>query len=286
MDNTKDIAIVHLIWLPFGIEYLIRFLNSYHQNKPRFPHDTVLLFNGVTHESETTEYHQYIRNNFPNFIYSSYYMKTGQDIDAYLYAANQLKNAYLIFFNSYTIFNAKNWLEIYVNNFNGYKGIISATASYESHYSSVFKNHPHQIELGKGFSYNYRKYKLFIKAALYWRLLFKPFPNAHIRTNAFMIKRELFLQLRIKSPLKNKFEAYKVESGKNSITNQILQMGYEVGIVGRDGKYYELKECNKSNIFFQGNQENLLISDNQTERFTNASELQKKHLTYLAWGTK
>ena len=59
-------------------------------------------------------------------------------------------------------------------------------------------------------------------------------------------------------------DAYRFECGKDGLTRQILRQGLDVLIVGRDGNAYRVEDWCRSNILFQGEQENLLVADNQT----------------------
>ena len=118
---------------------------------------------------------------------------------------------------------------------------------------------------------------------MYYPFLFKSFPNPHLRTNAFMIRRDVFLAVRYK-PLTSKFRAYQCESGRNSVTNQVIKQGYDVYVVDRNGQVYESRKWPESRTFWIDKQENLLVEDNQTQLYHNATPDDKKKLTRLAWG--
>ena len=63
-------------------------------------------------------------------------------------------------------------------------------------------------------------------------------------------------------------------------------MGMRVVIVGRDGKAYEKEEWNRSGIFWQGEQENLLVADKQTLRYQFGDERERRYLRHFAWWDK
>ena len=63
------------------------------------------------------------------------------------------------------------------------------------------------------------------------------FPNPHIRTNAFMIERNRFLSLYAPA-FKNKEDAYKFESGRRSMTKQIIAQELKPVVVDRNGAVY------------------------------------------------
>lgn len=155
-------------------------------------------------------------------------------------------------------------------------GLVGATGSWQSHYTTVFKKHKIFYEFDKSVVYNFRKYKLFLKAVFFWRFLFGAFPSPHIRTTAFIIKPEIFFQLSNKQRFKTKFDAYIFENGRNSLTNQLLHKGFKILVIDNKGIHYEIGKWHLSKTFWISNQENLLISDNQTRIYDNAPEDQKK----------
>jgi hypothetical protein len=284
-DQHYDVAVIHLVWLPYGVEMFMSFIDSYQSYHSGLAHDLVILFNGVKNEADTKPYHKYALSR--GVKYTSLNKQNGQDLEAYFEITRQLSNKYLLFLNSYTVLLANDWLAKYYDAIIAYPGvgIVGATGSYQSYYSSVYVEQPLKWEKDKPFTTQFRKYKLFVKAFFYWRLLFKPFPNPHIRTNAFMISRDLFLSC-AKGELRNKLQAYIFESGRKGLTNQVLGKGYRAVIIDRDGKVYEMKDWKESHVFWFNRQENLLVGDNQTTLYDKANEKRKKELRYLAWGSK
>jgi hypothetical protein len=81
-----------------------------------------------------------------------------------------------------------------------------------------------------------------------------------------------------------KIQAYRLESGKNSITKQVEKMGLKPLIVGRDGRGYEQHDWNISETFWHGEQENLLISDNQTRKYDTSDLIWRQKWERFAWG--
>src|SRR6185312_166977 len=86
------------------------------------------------------------------------------------------------------------------------------------------------------------------------------FPNPHIRTNAFMIERKQFLSLKFPAFV-SKQDVYRFESGRRSLTRQILARGQKPVVVGRNGMMYEISEWRSSSTFWTGEQDNLIIAD-------------------------
>lgn len=283
MEKDTSISVIHLIWLPYGVELFRQFIDSYVKFSSGCKHTLLLVFNGVNNATDTAIYHGYVKKN--GITYSSFNISTGQDLECYFIAAQKVNTDFIMVLNSFSVILHHNWLKLYIDNLTDPKtGVVGSSASNQSYYSSVFQKNVYSWEKDKEFSYNFRKYKLFVKALLYWRFLFKPFPNPHIRTNAFMIKRTLFLELKHK-PFVSKFAAYQFESGRKGFTEQLKKMGYSALVVDKNGKPCKEQDWKSSSTFWINNQENLLIADNQTSIYTAATIAEKKRMTWLAWGT-
>ncbi len=65
--------------------------------------------------------------------------------------------------------------------------------------------------------------------------------------------------------------AWALESGRRSITRQVWERGLETLVVGRDGQAYERDRWFDSATFRSGGQRNLLIADNRTRQFDDAT---------------
>ncbi len=87
-----------------------------------------------------------------------------------------------------------------------------------------------------------------------------------------------------KPNIKSKRDAYKFESGKLSLTLQIIKMGKKPLIVGKDGIGYEKELWNKSRTLWSFEQENLLVADNQTMDYQNGTKEKRRTLSLVAWG--
>jgi hypothetical protein len=81
----------------------------------------------------------------------------------------------------------------------------------------------------------------------------------------------------------NRDQALQLESGKNSITNQLIKLKLLPLIIDKNGKSYNIVNWKESATFRWSNQENLLISDNRTNMFYNLNNFQKKKLIDITW---
>ena len=53
---------------------------------------------------------------------------------------------------------------------------------------------------------------------------------------------------------------------------------------GRDGQAYDPEHWHRSNTFWQSQEENLLVADNQTELYLSAGPEKRAELAQYAWG--
>ncbi|WP_022722447.1 hypothetical protein [Rhodopseudomonas sp. B29] len=109
------------------------------------------------------------------------------------------------------------------------------------------------------------------------------FPNVHIRTNGFVIDRRMFLDAN-PGAIVTKIDSYLFESGPDSLTRQVMRRGLEVVVVGADGNVYGVDQWPRSGTFRQGDQRNLLVSDNQTRAFGSMDGVAKTVYADLTWG--
>jgi hypothetical protein len=109
------------------------------------------------------------------------------------------------------------------------------------------------------------------------------FPNPHIRTNAFMIGRELFLDA-LPDSIDTKNDSYLFENGPDGLTQRIVRRGLKVVVVGADGRVYAMDEWPESGTFRLGDQRNLLVKDNQTRAFQNMNAAGRRAFTTMTWG--
>jgi hypothetical protein len=110
------------------------------------------------------------------------------------------------------------------------------------------------------------------------------FPNIHLRSNAFMIEREVFLSIAHDFDFKEKADAFLFESGPRNLTRRIRARGLEVLVVGRNGRGYTPRWWPHSQTFRQGMQSNLIVADNQTRKFDAMPWNEKRDYAQLAWG--
>lgn len=172
----------------------------------------------------------------------------GFDIGPYLEVARQSSHERLCFLNSFSVLLAPGWLTKLDRALGEMPnaGVVGATGSYEPAGQDA------------------------------------PFPNYHIRTNGFLIARELLLDLDLWE-MREKPDVSRFEAGPRSLTRQIMQRGLEPYIVDRDGIAHARDGWKDSGIYRSGEQEKLLIADNRTNAWLEADPEMRRWLYRLAW---
>ena len=117
----------------------------------------------------------------------------------------------------------------------------------------------------------------------HWTLAFGGFPNPHLRSNAFAIRRDLFNQLNFAIP-KRKLDANAFESGPEGISSRLRAMGLDLLVVGADGEAHAAPDWPRSGTYRSSAQRNLLIADNQTRTYDMLPEKQRLTYQVLTWG--
>lgn len=295
-----EIAVVHLVRKRNGLEPFERFLTSYLAHTAGIAHELVILFKGFHRERGLERYDQTLASVKHERLFIP---DRGYDLGAYWLATQRLEHRFLCFLNSYSRILDSNWLDKFHRRIvQKDVGLVGATGSWQS-MATDYIAREEQIDAPRegGGSGNppsgslgsarpsknaFRDIKLWmLHVAGLWRPArdFPLFPNYHLRSNAFMGARDTLVRVHCGS-MRTKLSAYRLESGNNSITNQILNFGKRVLVVGRDGEAYEPARWHISNTFWQSEEENLLVSDNQTDAYLNADRNERARLAGYAWG--
>jgi hypothetical protein len=291
------LAVVHLARRQNGIAPFERFLASWRSHPPGVAHDLVIVFKGFRGSPEE---HDALLDRIPHR--RLFVEDRGFDITAYFEAVRQLDYLRFCFLNSYSRILDDGWLEK-MNRWceQSDVGLVGATGSCQSIAGGYTREERHLRSLppatqlwrrvGRALrdrrpnANAQRALRVVLRMAGVWRPSrdFPPFPNPHVRTNGFMASRETLRRVRL-GPLRMKLSAYKFESGKESLTNQVRGFGLRALVVGRDGQAYAPERWHQSNTFWQSRQENLLVADNQTELYMSSDAATRAEFAQYAWG--
>jgi hypothetical protein len=277
--DMPEICVVHLVWIPLGAAQFAEFIASYRAHEAGVEHDLLIIFKELEHADQLRAYEELLAGiNYKSLFLGG----EGFDLLPYFIAAKKFDYQYFCFLNSYSVILAPNWLRLMFRHLQASGvGLVGATGSYESYYSNLRHCRPRfgvRSLLG-----GVRKYNDWRRMLTQAREDFAPFPNVHLRTNSFMIARELMCRIEFRGEA-DKMESLKFESGKDGLTRQVRALNLQVLVVGRDGAAYPKEQWPQSHTFRSGGQRNLLVADNRTRQYDEADAPTKTFLEQCAWG--
>jgi hypothetical protein len=265
------IGLVYLVWAPLGPAPVREFLDSYDAHRAGAAHELIVLYNGealagsagISREALSRELgdrsHRLITLERPLV-----------DLAAYGEAASLLAHPTLCFVNSYGVVLADDWLGHLSRALDlPDVGLAGASGSWES-----------QAEWLRGRA---RHWPYQLAGLVRARSQYPRFPNPHIRTTAFVIPRRTIVEVGL-DRVRDKHDAYLLESGRGSITRRVQEAGKRAVVVGRNARAYDAPNWPSSCTYRAGEQGNLLVADNRTNDWHRASPRLRRRLTLDAWG--
>ncbi len=271
---------------------------SYEAHPPGREHDLVLLLKGFPEQADAAPYLERAAGSRPLALHVS---DDGLDLTAYLKAAGLLGHRLVGFTNSFSEVLAGDWLEHLCAPLAAGAGAAGATGSWGSGlsyklyqagvhggYADVFSDRRavriamHEIGGGRYRGDLVHWIGNLVLTLRDFRLL-TLFPAVHLRTNAFVIERELLLSLRT-GRLDAKRGAYRLESGRGNMTAQLTARRRPPVVVDRHGAVRRAPEWPQGDVFWQGRQQDLLVADNQTRRYADGPPHHRELLSRFAWG--
>jgi len=275
--------VFHLVRRVNGLAPLARFLASYRDRPGHLEHDLVFILKGFPGERIDRE----LADQMDSVRHTRMHVPDqGYDIGAYFAAARRFEHENLCFMNSFCEILAPGWLEaLYRALCLPDAGAASATGSNQGfNPERRFIPDAERLSARSSWKHALLRIPLVERLMLFRRKLqFPPFPNPHLRTNAFMIRHAEMLALDLPRVF-SKRQAYSFESGRSGMTAQLLKAGKRPYVVGRDGQAYAVADWVRSHTFWSRDQENLMVADNQTRRYQSASIAEKMVLCWDAWG--
>ena len=252
---------MYLAWPPLGLEPLERFAASYRAHPAGIEHRLVVVVKGPADDRFTARCHEIVAELGGQSLAVP---AVGIDLDTYRRVGTGLDADTLCLLNSSSAVLGDGWLAALhgVVTRPGV-GLAGCTGTYESSLSAA----PRPLRP-------------------FLRRRYPAFPNPHIRTNAVMLRRELMLELEWPETVGTKRRALELESGVHGITRQVQARGLSTLVVGRDGRAYPPEEWPQSRTFRAGDQDNLLVADNRTRQYDQASAPFRAQLAGYAWGDR
>jgi hypothetical protein len=289
-----DLALVHLVRHANGFAPFEAFMASYERFSPGREHELVLLFKGFP--EPPVAYLE--RAEGANFLHVG---DEGLDLGAYMSAAAQLSHRLVAFVNSFSEVLVDDWLGLLAAPVEGGAGAAGATGSWggglsyklyqagvPGGYADVFDDRRAvRVAMHEIGDAHYRGDVAHWIGNLAYTVrdlrLLTLFPAVHLRTNAFVIPRELLLELQT-GRLDSKRWAYRFESGRGNMTAQLTARGRPPVVVDRHGAVRAGPEWHEGDVFWQARQEDLLVADNQTRQYADGPPFHREVLSKFAWG--
>ena len=333
--GQRSTGVVYLAWAGLGCDAFRRFLATYQRQPAGREHDLIVIYAGFNGRQALMEAHAVFRD-IPHLAVDFADVKL--DIGYYLETSRRLSHEYLCFLNTYTELKTPNWLaHLDAHAKRPGVGIVGATASYESLYSSVGLLHKvgwvcdssgNAVTERAAYYYDFvikhsrpnavvqgeaprprgalnrltdRTTRIVQQRAIdlgfdgYWADLTSPkgaladyrrfpaFPNPHIRSNGFMLRRD---RLAAFDPAKiqTKLDACAFESGFDGLTAQLRRAGLAAVVVSNDGKGYDVDKWARSRTFRLFDQSSLILTDNRSREFEQMSEAARAVHARMTWG--
>lgn len=299
--TPRRTAVVHLVRRANGIEPFEAFMASYERFEAGVDHDLVLIFKGFDQpDGDAGPYLERAAAHSPRRIDVP---DTGLDLTAYVRAARELDHDRVCFLNSFSEILVAGWLALLDGALaDAGNGAAGASGSWASHLSyGLFQfGWRGSYARAQGSRREVRRVLQQLSGAsdvderVYWLATLAnaarympsmvPFPAAHLRTNAFLVDRELFRSLRW-GRLGSKQSTHRLESGRGSVTAQLRGRGRAAVVVDRHGVVRHEREWDAGDVLWQAEQQDLLVADNQTRMYADATAEQRAVLSRLAWGS-
>jgi len=258
--STNITAVVHIVRKGNPPSAFNAFLESYLACSNRTQHELLVILKGFHGEREYASYIQRLKGLDCRLLLLP---DTGLDLGAYRLAAKLFTHFdRMCFLNSFSVIKDPQFLDKMMTALTPDVGVVGVSGSWES------------------MTANPARLGLFKRTIM--PLLYQPWPNPHIRTNAFLMRRDVMLAVWPRWFV-NRSHTHVFESGRRSLTRRVQQLGLQTVVVGRDGKAYQPEDWPLSGTFRAAHQSNLMVGDNQTRRYAEARPDERAALEAMAW---
>jgi hypothetical protein len=230
-------------------------------------------------------------SNIKKNISFFYFSDDGFDLGTYFKILKYVDEEYIYFFNSTSRIVDDNFFKFSINAmFDKKLGLLGWAGSFGTLRPSIkkiFFKLKINIIINKNFINTIKDLLIDVIAFprhLYLYKNFPKFPNPHVRSNAFLIKKDLYEEFsKISKYPETKIEACELESGKNGLTKFVQKKGYDVKVVNSKNKIFDIRECDKSETWRTGDRQHVLVADNGTFFYEKMPISRKLFKEYSAW---
>jgi hypothetical protein len=304
---------VHLVREANGLSSLCAFAEALRAHPPGVECELVLAMKGFASRAQAASYLREAADLAPKVLF---FPDRGMDLGVYLALAARLRRDRYCFVNSHSRplvdgwlakldaaltrpgvgqvgatgswASMHSWVKSLVGLPSAYGGLIPARRAVRELMMGVQRE---AASVGSGSAPDGRRSAVSALQLRLWSvprvprelLEFEPFPARHVRTNVFMIRHATLRELRL-PVVRNKMDSHVLESGRESITAQLERIGLSSLVVDRTGTVHGPELWDRSRTLWHGEQEQLLVADNQTLCYTLGTFARRSLLSTLAWG--
>lgn len=267
-----------------GLSSVKAFFDAYCAHPSGCPHELIVIVKGWSCMKEQDELRQLAQIHVARLIDMP---DDGFDWGAYMRVIPLLSHDWVCLLNTHSRPRVNGWLNILrtaaetPNNMS--IGAVGATGSWEK----LFPILPLPLLKTKSNAallYPFQLANHTIRFATNIRN-FPSFPNSHLRSNAIIVRRKLFIDFIATQKIPCcKHDAHILESGKTGFSAFMISRGLKLLVAGANNRGYEQEQWINSGTFRVPNQPNLLVADNQTIAYAMANRHMKRRLETIAWG--
>lgn len=271
MSLSNKILVCYLFTKFDDLNDFNNFIESYKSLNSGHDHTLIICLKLINQDQKKNILKILNQNSIIFTLFDDLSPKNDFDFGSYYRVAKEYDDKLIFFLNASSKPTINNWLKLLLNNYEK-KCFLGTTASYESHVSSIkFKRYY------KFFSYILRK--------LINLIFFKKFPNPHIRTTGFLLDSKDYINFYKNKDCQKKFDAWKIESGRNSITNFFLKKNFLIKLVNSDGKSYDIDNWSNAGTYAYKKKPKNIISDKHTRKYDLLTNNDKVSFQKKVWGS-
>lgn len=275
MTHAAEVSVLYVArGIDAGLEAVDSFVEAWNEHPPLCAHRLYFLAKGWPDAEQRGRLRSRAEECTAALLDVS---DDGYDWGAYFQALPHVDTEWVCLMNSHSRPQKAGWLSMLLAAATSEgNGLAGATASWESLRWTYSPTDP--------ISTSVRQWLRSVKNHSRWRH-FDAFPNPHLRSTGLLLRRtmlEAFAALH--QPPRSKFEALRLESGRDGLSRFAQKHGCRLTVVGQDGQPLSSSDWPSSGIFRSRDQGNLLISDNRTRDYAAADPQGRTYLKTLAWG--
>lgn len=279
-----SLALVYLArGIDGGLSSTKAFFDAYRTFSAGCPHELIVIAKGWLDVAEHDELLQLAKAHAARVVELP---DDGFDWGAYMRLAPQLTHDWLCFLNTHSRPRVNGWLNLLrvaASAPSRNIGAVGATASWQT-LAPVLPLPSMKAEYNTSLIYPFRLIRNAVRFMTN-RRGFPSFPNPHLRSNAFIVRRELFVDFVGTQTIPCcKRDAAMLESGRSGFSAYLARHNMELLVAGADGRVYGPEQWINSGTFRVPGQTNVLVADNQTIAYDMADQHMKSVLERSAWG--